>query len=101
MTTTPAQGSAAWGSARRPVAVRDGRTTTVASLLFILLVIYGGIQLYRVQSALSGVFSRPPFSTTQPSYQAPTPGELNQGDPSGKTQFCFANPTDRSCANAN
>ena len=76
-------------------------STTLASVLFILLVIYGGIQLYRLQSALSGVLPRQPFSTTQPSYQAPSPDELNRQDPSGHTSFCFAHPTDPSCAGAN
>jgi hypothetical protein len=110
MTATP--GPAPWGTTRRATVARDGRamtvlravayvTTTLASVLFIVLVIAGMVLFSRFQSAVSGGFPRLPLPTSQPSYQAPTPEQLNQGDPSGKTQFCFANPNDPICANAN
>ena len=96
--------------ANRPAPARDGRAMTVlrvityvsatlASVAFLAVVIFGGVTLYRLASAFGSAGS--PFSTSDVTPYVPTPEELNAGDPSGHTAFCFANPTDPACAGGN
>ena len=68
--------------------------TSLASLLFITLVIYGYVQLNafaeRLQSVLPGVGT----SSSAPAFSEPAP----PADATGEEMYCFYNPEDPMCA---
>lgn len=74
-------------------------TTSLASIVFLALVIYAGLIYYQLRQGLEELFDGNP-AVSEP-YVPATPEELDQGNPSGYTQFCFANPDDPICAGAN
>lgn len=67
-------------------------TTSIASVLFVVVVIYGYVQFNAAAANLRNIF--PSSSTSSPVYSEPTP------DPSmsGEEMYCFYNPEDPTCA---
>jgi hypothetical protein len=67
-------------------------TTTIASVLFVVVVVFGYIQLNAAVASLRNVF--PSSSTSSPSFGEPAPAPGS----SGEEMYCFYNPEDPTCS---
>lgn len=66
--------------------------TTIASVLFVVVVVYGYVQLSAVAESLRNAF--PGSSTSSPAYSEPVPDPSS----SGEEMYCFYNPEDPTCS---
>jgi hypothetical protein len=67
--------------------------TSLASLLFIVLVVYGYVQLNAFAERLQNVFPGTGVSSSAPAFSEPVPPD----DATGDEVYCFYNPEDPMC----